>query len=405
MRSATILLIVLAIVAGTGFWFSSVDPIGNYLKQGLDLRGGVHIVLRGVDSELGPATPEAVARAADVIERRINRIGLSEPLIQVDGSNRIIVELADVHDTEEAEAMIGKTAVLTFVDPEGQTVIDGRDVDKASAIIDPSTNRPAIQLKLKASGEDKFGKATEKWVGDFIAIMLDEEVLSAPMVNGPIYGGTAVITGNFTPQEAQNLADLINGGALPVKLEMIENRTVSATLGKDSLQKSLIAGIVGLAGVALFMLLKYQVPGLLANVALIVYIYLTVAALIVLNAVLTLPGLAGLLLSIGMAVDGNILIFERIKEELRAGKGLRSGIQAGFSRAFVTVLDANVTTIAAAVVLWYLGTGPVKGFALTLVIGNLIAMFTAVTMTRWLVKLTVDTGWFGKNLFGVKEVG
>jgi preprotein translocase subunit SecD len=404
MRAATILLVVVALVVGTGYWFTVVDPVTNHLKQGLDLQGGIQLVLRGVDSEVGPATPETVARARDVIERRINRLGVSEPLIQMDGRNRIIVALPDVHDTAEAERIIGKTAVLTFVDPEENIVIDGRDIDRATAIIDPATNKPSVQLKLKGEGADKFAEATTRWVGNFIQIRLDEDVISAPIVNQPIYGGTAIITGNFDPKEAQTLADLINGGALPVKLEIIENRTVSATLGKDSLQKSLYAGVVGLLGVLLFMLVKYQIPGFLANIALIVYLYLVVSVLVTINAVLTLPGLAGLLLSIGMAVDGNILIFERIKEELRAGKGIRSGIEAGFHRAFITVLDANVTTILAGAVLWYLGTGPVKGFALTLVVGNLLAMFTAITLTRWLLKLTVGTGWFGRGLFGVKEV-
>lgn len=405
MRAATIFLVLLALLAGTGYYYTARDPITNYLKQGLDLKGGVHIVLEGVDSEIGKATPEAVDRAMQVIERRINKLGVSEPLVQKDGKNRIIVELAGVDNTSEAEKIIGKTAVLTFVDPEGKIVLDGRDVANATAVIDPMSNQPAVSLELKGEGTKKFEEATTKFVGQVIEIKLDEDVLSAPQVREPILGGKAQITGSFTAVEAQQLADLINGGALPVKLQMIENRTVSATLGKDSLQKSIYAGVIGMLGVVLFMLAKYQLPGLLANVALVVYLYLMVGFMIFINAVLTLPGLAGILLSVGMAVDGNILIFERIKEELSQGKGLRSGIQSGFKRAFLTVADANITTIIAAVVLYYLGTGPVKGFALTLVIGNLIAMFTAVTLTRWLINLTVSTGWFSKRIFGVKEVG
>lgn len=404
MRAASILVALVLALASIAYYFTAIDPISNHMKLGLDLKGGVHMKLKGVDSELGNATPEAIEKAKAVIENRVNKLGVSEPVIQIDGKNRIVVEIADVQDTDKAQEIIGKTAVLKFVDPEGNTVIDGRDIEKAGVSTNGEMGGFMVTLNLKGEGPKKFGDATTKFVNQQIAILLDEDVISAPTVQGPILNGEAVITGNFTAEEAKQLSDLINGGALPVKLVLEESRIVTATLGADSLAKSGKAGIIGMVAVVVFMLLLYRVPGLMANIALSVYAMLTIGFLISINAVFTLPGIAGLLLSIGMAVDANVIIFERIKEELRNGKGLRSGIDAGFSRAFAAVIDSNVTTILAGLILWQFGTGPVKGFALTLVVGVVISLFTAITLSRWLVKLCVATGWFGKNLFGVKEV-
>jgi preprotein translocase subunit SecD len=411
MRRAVAWLTVLVVaLAGIGYFFAMPVSNGektqprilNYLKLGLDLKGGVYQVLQGVDSDLGPVTPEAIQQARTVIENRINKLGVSEPVVQVDGNNRIIVQLADVKDTEKAKEIIGKTAVLKFVDPDGKTVLDGKDIEKAG--VGQQGNEFVVTLKLKGDGPKKFGDATTKFQGQQIKIMLDEDVISAPVVNTPILDGSAVITGNFTAESAKTLAELINGGALPIKLEVKQSRVISPTLGSDSLHRSAMAGLVGFAGVLLFMLLLYRVPGLLANLALVIYIYLTLAFLLSINAVLTLPGLAGIVLSIGIAVDGNVIIFERIKDELRRGKGLRSAIDAGFQRAVWTVIDSQVTTLIASIVLWYLGTGPVKGFALTLAVGAVLSMFTSIVVSRWLIGLLVGTGRFGKELFGVKEV-
>lgn len=410
--NAVALAIVVVILGSIGWYYSTPAPnsesgkprIVDQMKLGLDLKGGVHMVLEGVnDPEIGDVTPDKIEKAKSVIENRINKLGVSEPLVQVDGKNRIIVQIADVQDTDKAREIIGKTAVLRFVDPEGNTVIDGRDVEKAGAAQNQGGGF-MVTLKLKGEGPEKFQAATAKFKGQQIAIMLDDQVISAPMVENEIPGGEAIITGSFDAKGAQELADLINGGALPVKLEVKETRVVTATLGADSMARSAKAGLIGMAAVLVFMLLLYRIPGLMANVALAIYAVLTIAFLLAINAVFTLPGLAGLLLSIGMAVDGNVIIFERIKEELGKGKGLRSGIDAGFHRAYVTVLDSQITTAIAGVILWYLGTGPVKGFALTLVVGTVLSMFTAITVTRWLIGLCVNTGWWGKNLFGVKEV-
>lgn len=409
--NALVLALILAVVAGVIGFYLSPDPgtgsarILRHMKLGLDLQGGAHIVLEGVDSELGEVTPDRIQAARGVIENRINALGVSEPIVQVDGRNRIIVEIAGAANIDEAREVIGKTAVLKFVDPDGNEVLTGNDVEKASVAQNPSGGGFVVTLKLKGDGPKKFHEATSKWVGQPIYILLDDEVISAPVVQEPIPGGEAVITGNFTAEEAGRLATLINGGALPIKLVEVEARMVSATLGADSIAKSLRAGWIGLVGVLLFMILLYRIPGLLADLALGVYAILNMVVLLAIGAVFTLPGIAGLLLGIAMAVDGNVIIFERIKEELRKGKGLRSGIDAGFHRAYVTVLDSQVTTAIAAAILWYLGTGPVRGFAITLFVGTVLSIFTAVTFTRWLVKLTVDTGWFNKRtLFGVREV-
>lgn len=402
MRAASTLLALVLVLAGVTTYFTAFNPIQDHMKLGLDLKGGVHLKLKGVESELGPVTREKIETAKAVIERRINGLGVSEPNVVIDGQNRIVVEIADVQDTDRAQEIIGKTAVLTFVDPDGNIVLNGQDIERAGV----SSNGSAyvVTLKMKGEGTKKFADATTKFVKQAITIKLDDEVISAPTVQNPILTGEAEITGGFTAEGATQLADLINGGALPVKLVLEESRVVTATLGQDSLSKSAMAGVVGMVGVVLFMILLYRIPGMMANIALVVYSMLTLAFLISINAVFTLPGIAGLVLSIGMAVDANVLIFERIKEELRGGKGLRSGIDAGFNRAFAAVVDSNVTTALAGGILWYYGTGPVKGFALTLVVGVTISLFTAITFTRWLVNLCIRTGWFNKSLFGVKEV-
>lgn len=410
-RAVTWLTLLVVALAGLGFYFGmpvtngdKTQPrIMNYLKLGLDLKGGVYQVLEGVESDLGPVTPEAIQQAKAVIENRINKLGVSEPVVQIDGQNRIVVQLADVKDTEQAKAIIGKTAALSFVGPDGKVVLDGKDVEKASAA-SQNGSQFVVVLKLKGEGPKKFEEATTKFIGQPITIKLDEDIISAPTVQGAIPAGSeATITGNFDAKGAQNLADLINGGALPIKLEVKESRVVSATLGSDSLSRSAMAGGIGILFVLIFMVVLYRLPGLMADLALLIYAVLTVAFLIAINSVMTLPGLAGLLLSIGMAVDGNVLINERIKEELQNGKGLRSSIDAGFHRAVWTVVDSQVTTLIAGVILWYFGTGPVKGFALTLSVGTVLSMFTSITVSKWLINLVADTGRFGKELFGVKK--
>lgn len=406
MRATALLLALLILIGGAAYYFGAVDPVTTHVKQGLDLQGGILMVLEAYDTEEVQVTSRAMDAAVEIIRTRVDVLGVSEPLIQREGERRIIVELAGTADPEEARQTLGRTVMLRFIDPEGNTVITGRHLERAG-VNPPGTGGSrgaAVTLQLNAEGTRLFAEATSKWIGQPIAIVLDDEIISAPYVESVIGTGNAQITGNFTTQEAARLAGVLNGGALPVALQTVEVRQVSATLGQSSLHKSLYAGLIGFALVALFMLVYYRVPGLLAIAALVAYLGLLFAALIGLNAVLTLPGLAGIVLSVGMAVDANVLIFERIKEELRAGKGLRTGIKSGFHRAFGTVLDANVTTLLAAAILYYLGTGPVKGFALTLAIGILASMLTAITLTRGFLALSVATGLFNKRtLFGVRE--
>lgn len=374
-----------------------VKPLALSVKQGLDLQGGTHVVLQAEDTPEAKVDDDAMNRSISIIERRVNELGLTEPVIQRQGRDRIIVELPGVKDPEQAIAMLGKTAMLEFKDMEGNTVLTGKDLKDSKASADQS-GRPVVTLQFNEEGAKKFAELTAKNVGNQIAILLDGKVLTAPRVSEPITGGNAQITGSQNAQEAEHLAILLRSGSLPIKLEVVENRTVGPTLGQDSKDKSVKAFAIGVAGVFIFMLFFYRLSGFIADVVLLLYTLLVLAVMKGLNATLTLPGIAGIILSIGMAVDANVLIFERFKEELKAGKTLRAAVNAGFSRAFVTIMDSNVTTIMAAAVLFYLGTGPIRGFAVTLALGVLISMFTAITVTKFILNALVGSQ-FTKNPF------
>lgn len=399
------LVVVVAIIAAFGFF---IKPLATSVKQGLDLQGGTHVVLQAKDTAVAKVDDDAVNRSVKIIERRVNELGLTEPVIQRQGKDRIIVELPGVKDPEQAIAMLGKTALLEFKDMDGKTVLTGSDLkdSKASA---GQNGQPVVTLEFNSEGKDKFGEVTTRSVGKQIAISLDGEILTAPVVNEPILGGSAQISGSRNMEEAEHLAILLRSGSLPVKLEVIENRTVGPTLGQDSKDKSVKAFAIGLGGIFIFMILYYRVSGLVADIILLLYTLLLLAVMKGLNATLTLPGIAGIILSIGMAVDANVLIFERFKEEVSNGKTLRSAMDSGFSRAFVTILDSNITTLMAAAVLFYLGTGPIRGFAITLALGVLISMFTAITVTRFVLKaligsnITKNPEFFGAHAPKAKE--
>lgn len=382
------LLIMAIFVAVTGFFL--YNPIKSNLNLGLDLQGGLHVVLEAQETEKQPITKDTIDRTIEVLNRRIDETGVKEPIIQPQGEKRIIIELAGVGNPEDAVDIIGKTAVLEFKTDDGKVVLTGEDLTNAQTQMTPA-GVPEIALQFTSEGASKFAAVTTANVGRVISIYLDEELLTDPVVNQPITDGRAVITGNRSVEEAENIARLLRAGSLPVDLEIIEKRVVGATLGADSLEKSKVAGIIGIGAVLIFMIAYYRLPGLLANFALLVYAIIVMGALSLLGATLTLPGIAGFLLSIGMAVDANVIIFERIREELRDGRSLRTAIDAGFKRAFITVFDANVTTLIITIILFYLGTGPIRGFAVTLSIGILASMFTAVTFTRWLLKWSADT--------------
>ncbi len=391
------LIIALAIIGGFCVYIS---PLTNSIKQGLDLQGGTHVVLQAVDTPELKVDDDAVNRSVKIIERRVNELGLTEPVIQRQGKDRIIVELPGVKDPEKAIAMLGRTAMLQFKDQSGNVVLTGKDLKDAKAQI-TSGNQAVVGLEFNDEGGQKFADLTARNIGKQIAIVLDGDVLTAPVVQEAITGGRAQISGSRSIEEAERLAILLRSGSLPVKIEVMENRTVGPTLGQDSKEKSIKAFSIGIIGVFVFMLLFYRFSGLVADIALLLYVMLLLLAMRYLNATLTLPGIAGIILSIGMAVDANVLIFERFKEELRRGKTLRSAMDAGFGRALVTIFDSNITTLMAAAVLFYLGTGPVKGFAVTLALGVVLSMFTAVTVTKFLLhfliysNFTTNPAFFG----------
>jgi len=392
------LLVIIALIVGAAFL--AVKPLQQSIKLGLDLKGGVQVRLQAQ----GEVTDNEISQIIAIMRNRVDKLGVAEPIIQQEGKNRILIELPGVKDPEQAIDLIGKTAQLEFMTIDGTTVLTGKDLADAREGKDPETGENYVGLKFNEEGTKKFAEVTTQLVNMYpeingerderriIAILLDGEILQAPYVIQPITGGEgARITGYSNLQEAHNIALLLRSGALPVPVEIIEKRTVGPTLGADSIVKSKQAGIWGLAAIMVFMLIYYRVPGIIANFSLVLYALIVLGILAGINATLTLPGIAGFLLSIGMCVDANIIIYERLKEELRNGKSLRAAIDAGFSRAFWTIFDANVTTLIAAAVLFYLGTGTIKGFAVTLSIGILSSMFTAITFTRYMLKLLAES--------------
>ena len=381
------LVMTFAIILGFAFY---AKPVALSIRQGLDLQGGTHVVLQAVDTPDAKVDNDAVDRVVKIIERRVNELGLTEPTIQRQGKDRIIVELPGVKDPDKAIAMLGRTALLEFKDVTGKTVLTGKDLKNSKAHVGQN-NQAVVGLEFNDDGAKKFATLTAQNIGKPISILLDGDVLTSPVVQEIITGGNAQISGSRNVEEAEHLAILLRSGSLPVKVEVMETRTVGPTLGQDSKDMSVKAFGIGTISVFVFMILFYRMSGIVADIALLLYIMLLLLAMKYLNATLTLPGIAGIILSIGMAVDANVLIFERFKEEIRKGKTLRSAMEAGFNKAFATIFDSNITTIMAAVVLFYLGTGPIRGFAITLALGVLLSMFSAITITRELLRFLIGS--------------
>ena len=409
-KSGMLLILITLFIALVGYvLFSGVSVgvydignVSNNINYGLDLTGGVNVVLEAQATDDEPVTAEKIESAMLTIRQRIDTLGVSEPTITKQGDNRIRVSIPSVSDQEEALDLIGKTAQLEFVGPDETVILTGKDVVDSKGVMQTDSTgieKAVVTLKFSEEGTKLFAEATQKYIGQAIKIKLDDEIISSPTVNVAITNGEAVIEGIGDIEEAGNLASLIRGGALPVKLVPIEVRTVGPTLGQNSLDKSIYAGIIGVGLVLIFMLIFYRGLGIIADLALIIFIIIFMIILTALNVTLTLPGIAGLILTIGMAVDANVIIFERIKEEARLGKSLLTAIDAGFSRAFSTILDSNVTTLIAGFVLFFLGSGSVQGFAVTLILGILVSMFTAVVITKQLVILLVKTELFKSNTF------
>ena len=386
-RFLIFLLVIMLLLAGSGaaIWYA----IAN-MNWGLDLRGGVYVLYQAQEMAEGAGTGDKLERAITIIDSRINALGVAEPVIQREGADRIRVELPGISDQQMARQVIGKTALLQFIGPDGEVIVQGDELKNAYAVYD-QYNRPAVALEFNAEGTRKFAEATKELVGQQIFIHLDAEIISAPVVTTAITDGKAIIEGVGTLEEAGTLALQLRSGALPVQLEELEIRGVGPQLGRDSLNRSVRAGVAGLVLVILFMLIFYRGYGLMANIALIVYSAMVLAVLSALKVTLTFPGIAGLILSLGMAVDANIVIFECIKEEIQNGHTARTAIEIGFNKAFRAILDSNVTTLIAAAVLFYFATGPVRGFAVTLSIGILASMFTAVVLTRYLLRLAAGS--------------
>jgi len=378
------------------------------LVMGLDLAGGSHLVY---DADLTKIAAEkrasAMASLRNVIEKRVNFFGVSEPNVQTssfEGHDRVVVELPGVKDTKQAEAVIGKTAQLIFArvgeaTPSATLVptdLTGADLAQSSVVFDRNTGKPAVSISFTQAGATKFEKITAENVGKKVAILLDNEMVSAPVVQEKITGGQAQITGNFSLDEAKNLSIQLNAGALPVPVSLVEERTVGATLGTESITKSVKAGAVGLVMVALFMFLAYGGLGLVADLGLVVFGVLTLALYKLIPVVVTLPGIAGFMLSVGMAVDSNILIFERFKEEKDRHPTVAGALEFSFGRAWDSIRDANIATLVTAFVLanpldWgFLHTsGPVRGFAITLALGIGISLFTGIVVSRNLLRVFV----------------
>jgi preprotein translocase subunit SecD len=367
-------------------------------RLGLDLKGGIDVVLEAQNTPEHEVTDEDMVKLKLAIERRVNKTNLAEPVIVREGARRIRVQLPEVKNREQAMEIIGRTAMLTFKDPDGNIVLTGSHLVNASAGFSQERGGAAVFLEFNKEGGDIFGKVTERLAKEpirekrILSIYLDDELVSAPEVQygKPIFSQHAEITGLGDIEKAKTTALLLKSGALPVPVEVLSDNYVDPTLGQEAVSRSMKAGLVGVILVFVYMLIFYRFLGSVADIALGIYIIFVLSALMSLQATLTLPGIAGLILSVGMAVDANVIIFERIKEELKSGKRLRAAIDAGFDRAFSAILDANVTTLITAGVLFYFGTGAIKGFAITLSVGILASMFTAIVATRWIMAAIVS---------------
>lgn len=401
------------------------------INLGLDLQGGTQLVLEARDTEDVTVDADAIDGVIAVIQNRVDALGVSEPIIRKKGTTQILVELAGIKNPERAIKLIGDTALLEFVegswapsnvknlskeklnlllgdnaylssiknhDSEGSLISEQPIILKNTAltgadlkIATPGTNEfgePVVFIEFNKEGAEKFKNVTSRHIGKPLAILLDGTIISAPNINEAIPGGKAQISGNFSITEMKDLVIKLKAGALPVPVDIVSNKIIGPTLGKDSIEKSKKAGIIGLILICLLSIIYYKIPGIIASLALILFLGLSLTCLKLFGATLTLPGIAGLILTTGMAVDANIIIFERIKEERALDTPLNTAIEKGFKRAFLTILDANITTLIAAAVLFFLGTGSIKGFAVTLSIGIIVSMFSAIFITKLFINLT-----------------
>ena len=362
----------------------------NKVKLGLDLRGGTSVVLQAQ----GKIEPDTMNKVKNIIERRVNSIGVAEPVIQLSGNDKLIVELAGIKDPQKAIELIGTTAKLEFriknKDGYGPVLLEGSAL-KTAGVSRDQLGMPSVSFELNSQGANTFAKITRENIGKQLAIMLDNKEQSAPTIDSEISGGSGIIRGRFSIEEANNLANLLKSGALPVEIKIVENRTVGATLGVDSIRQTGIAGLIALGVISVFMIVIYKIPGIVADIALLINGVLVLGLLSGIGAALTLPGIAGFILTLGMAVDSNVITYERIKEELRLGESLHDAVERGYENAFPAIIDGNLTTMLVAAVLFFLGTGPIKGFAVTLALGVVATVITGVFVSKIFLKLFIKT--------------
>ena len=400
-RFALLILAIVLVCSMTvcGVYFSDESRLPGIfedgtIRLGLDLAGGSIITFEAQTDDTGADLETGMKSIETVMRDRLDGQGLTEALCYLAGDNLITIEIPDIDDPNEAIQSFMQTAKLEFKDSSGNVVLEGQHIENAMKAYDNQTGEVVVQLSLTDEGAKKFATATTKAAAtkDYIGIYVDGVAISQPTVNEAITDGQAIISGSFTDESADALANNINAGAFKYELIPVEQRTVGATLGEDSLSTSLVAGAIGVLLVLIFLCIYYKVPGVMASIALVSYIGIFGLVLILFETNLTLSGIAGIFLSIGMAVDANVIIFERIKEEIDLGKSAKAAVKSGFKRAFSAILDSNVTTVIACAVLYFLGSGTIKGFAITLFIGIVISMFTALLITRALLNLGIGMG-------------
>ncbi|WP_088548929.1 protein translocase subunit SecD [Paenibacillus aquistagni] len=413
-----IVAFVLIVVVSLGVMAFTSPSIVNNIRLGLDLKGGFEILYEASPlEEGGKVTSDALTQTAKSLEKRINAQGTSEPEITTEGTNRIRVKIADVQDEEAVRQKLKEPAVLTFRSSDGckdatdycKVELKGTDFKEGGAsVVFDDLRQPVVAIKLKDA--NKFAEITKRLASkasegrNRLAIYMDEKMISDPGVNYEISGGEATITGNYTNAEANELKDTINLGSLPLKLTEKYSQSVAATLGKLSLDQTIKAGIIGTIFILLFMLIVYRMPGIVAAFSLIVFTWVLLLVFWASNITLTLPGIAAFILGLGMAVDANIITYERIKDELKSGKSVMSALKAGSKNSFRTIVDANVTTIIAALVMYFLGESQVKGFALILMMTVVVTIITNVFLSRWLLHLLIKSNVLNKpGYYGVKE--
>ena len=412
--SATLFILSIILIFGFAYLgFFGIKDINGYevktfndmIKKGLDLKGGVSVVEEIVSDK--KVDQDTINRTINLMTQRVNKLGVSEAVVVQEGKN-IRIDVPGEKDTKAVLDQVSKAGKLEFKDPDGKVVLEGKDVKDATAGTNPDTGNPEISLTLNESGRVKFAEATARLIQQKISIYIDDQLQQSPTVQVVINDGKASISGAASLDEAKLQASMIKSGALPVTLKNVSANVVGPTLGKNALPDSILAGVVGIAIVMLFMLCYYRIPGLIADIALLLFVLLVLSTYAASGVTLSLSGIAGFLLTVGMAVDANVLIFERTKEELKTGKSVKTSINEGFKRAFSSIFDSNMTTVISGLILYNLGSGSVKGFALTLVIGVILSMLTAVVVTRQLVKWAAEIGFFNSpasiGTFGVHDM-